>query len=53
MIRLYRKRARHYDLSANLYYLIGFQEGKYRMMAIAALGLRPGDTVVEIGLGER
>lgn len=48
---LYRKRARNYDFTANLYYLIGFREWKYRKEAIGALHLRPGDTVVEIGCG--
>ena len=48
---LYRKRARNYDLSANLYYLIGFREAKYRKLAISKLGLSEGNTVVEIGCG--
>lgn len=49
--QLYRKRAGLYDLTANLYYLIGFREQAYRKQAVAALGLRRGDTVVEIGCG--
>jgi ubiquinone/menaquinone biosynthesis C-methylase UbiE len=48
---LYRKRAANYDFSANLYYLIGFRETWYRKHAVAALGLKHGDTVVEIGCG--
>lgn len=48
---LYRKRAGAYDFSANLYYLIGFREAHYRKQAVAMLGLRPGDTVVELGCG--
>jgi demethylmenaquinone methyltransferase/2-methoxy-6-polyprenyl-1,4-benzoquinol methylase len=48
---LYRRRAEHYDFSANLYYLVGFSETRYRKKAVAALGLNPGDTVVEIGCG--
>jgi ubiquinone/menaquinone biosynthesis C-methylase UbiE len=48
---LYRARAASYDFSANLYYLIGFREVSYRKRAVAALGLNPGDTVVEIGCG--
>ncbi len=48
---LYRKRARNYDISANLYYLIGFREAMYRRLAVAQLGLQPGDTLVEIGCG--
>lgn len=48
---VYRKRARFYDISANLYYLIGFREQAYRRMAVGKLGLRPGDAIVEIGCG--
>ncbi|WP_036250005.1 class I SAM-dependent methyltransferase [Methylobacter sp. BBA5.1] len=48
---LYRVRAVNYDFTANLYYLIGFREVKYRKQAVSALGLNPGDTVVEIGCG--
>ena len=48
---LYRKRAKRYDVTANLYYLIGFREAKYRKMAISRLALKLGDTVVEIGCG--
>ncbi len=51
MVQLYRKRARRYDFTANLFYLIGFREWAYRKQAVAALHLRPGDTVVEIGCG--
>jgi demethylmenaquinone methyltransferase/2-methoxy-6-polyprenyl-1,4-benzoquinol methylase len=48
---LYRKRAANYDLTANLYYLVGFREVRYRKRAVSALALGPGDTVVEIGCG--
>lgn len=51
LVDIYRKRARRYDFTANLYYLIGFREWAYRRRAVAALGLRPGDTVVEVGCG--
>lgn len=46
---LYRKRAGNYDVSANLYYLIGFRAAKYRQLAVTALNLHSGDTVVELG----
>jgi ubiquinone/menaquinone biosynthesis C-methylase UbiE len=48
---VYRLRARNYDLTANLYYLLGFREQFFRRMAVEALQLKPGDTVVEIGCG--
>jgi ubiquinone/menaquinone biosynthesis C-methylase UbiE len=48
---LYRDRAANYDLSANLYYLVGFRFAKYRNRAVSALKLRPGDTVIDIGCG--
>lgn len=48
---VYRKRARHYDISANLYYLLGFREQAYRKMAVESLRLSHGDTVVEVGCG--
>lgn len=49
--RIYDKRADNYDVSANLYYLLGFREVHYRKKAVEALDPRPGDTVVEIGCG--
>jgi len=48
---LYRRRARRYDLSANIYYLAGFREWAYRARAVRALQARPGDTIVELGCG--
>ncbi len=48
---IYRRRARNYDLTANLYYLLGFREWRQRLMAVRELELRDGDTVVEIGCG--
>ena len=53
IVALYRKRAANYDLSANLYYLIGFREFKYRKLAVQKLQLKQGSTVVEIGCGLR
>lgn len=51
LTELYKKRARFYDWSAQLYYLIGFREWAYRKKAVRSLCLRPGETVVEIGCG--
>ncbi len=51
VIAIYRKRAKHYNITANLYYLIGLREWEYRKKAVDALNLQGGDTVVEIGCG--
>lgn len=51
IVDIYRKRARHYDFTANLYYLLGYREWAYRQKAVDALHLKPGDTVVEIACG--
>lgn len=51
IVNIYRKRAENYDFSANLYYLIGYPEWKYRRLTIDRLQLEPGDYVVEIGCG--
>jgi ubiquinone/menaquinone biosynthesis C-methylase UbiE len=48
---LYRRRARHYDVETSLFDLIGFAERRYRAAAVAALGLRPGGRVLDIGCG--
>jgi ubiquinone/menaquinone biosynthesis C-methylase UbiE len=48
---LYRRRARHYDAAARLFDLLGFAEQEYRRAAVAALPLRPGGRVVDIGCG--
>lgn len=51
IIDIYRKRAKNYDFTANLYYLFGYREWAYRRMAVEALHLKPGDTVVELACG--
>ncbi len=51
IVDIYRRRAGDYDITANLYYLIGYPEWRYRRLGVNALGLTPGDTVVEIGCG--
>lgn len=47
----YQRIARHYDRSILLLRLCGFRERHYRRAAVAALALRPGDRVVEVGCG--
>jgi ubiquinone/menaquinone biosynthesis C-methylase UbiE len=48
---LYRQREGFYDLSADLYHLIGFREYECRKQAVEALNIKTGDSVVEIGCG--
>lgn len=48
---VYRRRARRYDLTSRLYWLIGYRVDRYRREGVDALRLAPGDTVVEIGCG--
>jgi len=48
---LYRKRAGHYDFAVWTYRLLGLRERMYRRHAVAALSLRPGDTVVDLACG--
>ena len=51
IVDVYRRRAKSYDFTAQLYYLAGFREWAYRKKAIEALALKPGDTVVELCCG--
>ena len=51
MISIYRKRARRYDWTTLLLYLIGFRHWTYRKRAVEALCLLKGDTVVDLGCG--
>jgi ubiquinone/menaquinone biosynthesis C-methylase UbiE len=51
LIGIYRKRARHYDITSRLYPAPGYPERAHRRRAIEALRLRPGDSVVEIACG--
>ena len=51
LIDIYRRRAKFYDYSANMYYLIGFRETAFRKKLINAMNLKSGDTVVEVACG--
>lgn len=51
LTELYCRRAKRYDFTETLYYLVGFREWLYRKKAVSALDLSLGDTVVEIGCG--
>jgi demethylmenaquinone methyltransferase/2-methoxy-6-polyprenyl-1,4-benzoquinol methylase len=50
LIETYRKRARYYDVTPQLFYPLGLQRA-HRRRATRALRLRPGDSVVEIACG--
>jgi len=51
LIETYRKKAKHYDITSRLYPAPGYPQRTQRLRAIHALGLRPGDTVVDIACG--
>jgi demethylmenaquinone methyltransferase/2-methoxy-6-polyprenyl-1,4-benzoquinol methylase len=51
VIATYRRSARRYDRTAQLYYLLGVRQRAFRRRAVEALRLRSGDTVVEVGCG--
>jgi ubiquinone/menaquinone biosynthesis C-methylase UbiE len=51
LIDTYRKKANHYDTTSLLYPVPGYPHRAQRRLAIQALGLRPGDRVVDIACG--
>ena len=51
LIETYRKKAKHYDITSRLYPAPGYPQRTQRLRAVHALGLRPGDTVVDIACG--
>src|SRR5580698_6441619 len=51
LIETYRKKAKHYDLTSRLYPAPGYPQRTQRLQAVRALGLRPGDTVVDMACG--
>jgi ubiquinone/menaquinone biosynthesis C-methylase UbiE len=51
LIETYRKKARHYDLTSRLYPAPGYPQRTQRLRAVQALGLRPGDTVIDMACG--
>jgi demethylmenaquinone methyltransferase/2-methoxy-6-polyprenyl-1,4-benzoquinol methylase len=48
---VYRRIARRYDRAVALFPVFGVRMGRYRRDAVVALGLAPGQTVVELGCG--
>jgi ubiquinone/menaquinone biosynthesis C-methylase UbiE len=51
LIETYRKKAKHYDITSRLYPAPGYPQRAQRRQAIEALGLRAGDSVVDIACG--
>jgi ubiquinone/menaquinone biosynthesis C-methylase UbiE len=51
LIETYRKKAKHYDITSQFYPAPGYPQRAHRLRAVQALGLRPGDSVVEIACG--
>ena len=51
LVEIYRRKARHYDLTSRLSPVPGYPQHTQRLRAIHALGLRAGDLVVDIACG--
>jgi ubiquinone/menaquinone biosynthesis C-methylase UbiE len=51
LIETYRKKAKHYDIVSRLYPVPGYPQRAQRRGAVQALGLHPGDSVVDIACG--
>ena len=51
LIGTYRKKAKHYDITSRFYPVPGYPQRAQRRRAVQALGLRPGDSVVDIACG--
>jgi demethylmenaquinone methyltransferase/2-methoxy-6-polyprenyl-1,4-benzoquinol methylase len=48
---MYRKKAKHYDITSKLYPVPGYPERAQRVRAVQALGLRTGDSIIDIACG--
>src|ERR1700733_14631548 len=51
LIETYRKKAKRYDVTSRLYPVPGYPHGAQRLRAVQALGLRAGDSVIDIACG--
>ncbi len=51
LIETYRRKAKHYDITSQFYPVPGYPQRAQRLRAVQALGLRSGDSVVEIACG--
>jgi ubiquinone/menaquinone biosynthesis C-methylase UbiE len=51
LIEVYRRKAKHYDLTSRISPVPGYPEHAQRRRAVQALRLRPGSTIVEVACG--
>ena len=51
LIETYRKKAKHYDATSRLYPAPGYPQRIQRLRAVQALGLRAGDSVIDVACG--
>src|ERR1700759_3993165 len=51
LIETYRKKAKHYDVTSRLSPAPGYPQRTQRLRAVQALGLRAGDTVIDMACG--
>jgi len=51
LIETYRKKAKHYDITSRLYPAPAYPQRAQRLRAVQALGLRAGDSVIDIACG--
>jgi demethylmenaquinone methyltransferase/2-methoxy-6-polyprenyl-1,4-benzoquinol methylase len=51
LIETYRRKAKHYDITTRLYPVPGYPQRAQRLRAVEALGLRTGDSVIDIACG--
>jgi len=51
LIEIYRKKAKHYDITSRLYPAPGYPQRAQRLRAVRALGLRAGDSVIDLACG--
>ena len=51
LIETYRRKAKHYDITSRLYPVPGYPERAQRFRAVQELGLRAGDSVIDIACG--
>jgi demethylmenaquinone methyltransferase/2-methoxy-6-polyprenyl-1,4-benzoquinol methylase len=51
LIETYRKKAKHYDVTSRLYPAPGYPQRAQRLRTVQALGLRAGDSVIDVACG--